>query len=105
MWLRSQKRRANDSDEAAQCDLADPEPHPSAEDELRIKQERQCVWEALEKLDEDEATVLEHCGLGDESYASFGQSRNLHPAAVKTRAFRARRKLQSLLEHSEAARL
>lgn len=103
MWLRSQKRRLIDSDETAQYNLADPELHPSAEDELRIKQERQSVREAIEKLDKDEATVLEHCGLGDESYASFGKSQNLHPAAVKTRAFRARRKLQSLLEHTEAA--
>jgi len=104
MWLRSQKRRQNDSDTAPQCDFPDLQPHPSAEEELHIKQERQRVWEAIEMLDEDEVTVLEHCGLGDESYVSFGQSRNLHPAAVKTRAFRARRKLRALLEHGEAVR-
>lgn len=99
MWLRSHGRRAqavrplDSADEAA---LTDP-----AEDALQHverTEHRARLRGALGALSRDERDVLVACSLDGRSYADYGRERGIHPAAVKSRAFRARRKLGALLD-------
>ena len=41
--------------------------------------------------------VLERCNLSGWTYAEYGRRTGAHPSAVKSRAFRARRRLSALL--------
>jgi DNA-directed RNA polymerase specialized sigma24 family protein len=49
------------------------------------------------QLKPKEREVVLHCMLRERSYAQFGAEAGVHPAAVKTRAFRARRRLGEIL--------
>ncbi len=97
MWLRSERRRARyhaepDDPEAVGVD---PAPDPAAALERRRRHAR--LREGLAQLDRDERDVVLTCALLGCSYAEFGRLRGLHPAAVKSRAYRARRRLRELL--------
>jgi DNA-directed RNA polymerase specialized sigma24 family protein len=49
--------------------------------------------------------VTLQCALGGASYAEYAKRRDLHPAAVKSRAYRARCRLRDLLgEEDEIGR-
>ncbi len=102
MCLRSQKRHPSESDEILETRWAPQDTRPSAEDEIGRSQLAQLLRCAIAELGEEDAAILERCCLGDESYADYGAATNLHPAAVKTRAFRARRRLREALESALA---
>lgn len=105
MWLRSRKRHTAEPEEMIEHHSIEIEPVPTAEDEIRSKRERRRVRDAIGLLNEEDAAILERCAIGEQSYASFGESHGLHPAAVKTRAFRARRKLRKILESGEPSQV
>ena len=46
----------------------------------------------------DERDVVRSCALQGQSYTEYGRRRGLHPSAVKSRAFRARKRLAYLLQ-------
>ncbi len=97
MLLRSKRRHPTDSDELLEQSHPQLENPPSADQELARFQERALLQRAMALLPREDFHILERCGLRDESYEAFGKSMRLHPAAVKTRAFRARRKLRDLI--------
>ncbi len=100
MWLRSKKRHPTESDEVLEMQRVPEDTHPDAEDQIEEKQLAALLHGAMEGLGDEDYAILERCALGDESYGDFGSAMRLHPAAVKTRAFRARRRLRELLEHA-----
>ncbi len=102
MSLRSQKRHPTESDEILETSWAPRDARPNAEEELEAEQRALLLRGAIAELGEEDVAILERCCLGDESYASFGAAMNLHPAAVKTRAFRARRRLREVVERAFA---
>jgi len=96
MWLRAERRRAPAEPLIAAEELA-RDPGPSALDQVLASELRGSVRRGLECLQPEERHVLLHCTLADRSYADYGQEAGLHPAAAKSRAFRARRRLSRLL--------
>jgi RNA polymerase sigma-70 factor (ECF subfamily) len=97
MLLRSKRRHPTDSDELLEQSHPQLENSPTADQQLARFQERALLQRAMARLSREDFHILERCGLRDESYEAFGKSMRLHPAAVKTRAFRARRKLRDLI--------
>jgi len=97
MWLRSEKRRS-ETFVPAEDDLhaIDPAPSPSAR--MAEREQRERIRRGLACLRDDEREVLTRCALEGSSYEEYGRSAGLHPAAVKSRAFRARRRLGIALE-------
>ena len=98
MCLRAARRRGEqpgtaDGREIEQ--LRDPAADPARRAEAREAQRR--LYAVLDRLPPAERDVIVHCGLRDESYASYAARSGLHPGAVKTRSFRGRRRLQALL--------
>jgi len=101
MWLRAERRRlrrAGSLDEAPPEALTDPAPDAAAG--LARRQAARRLREGLAGLGADERDVLECCVLEGRSYAEYGAERGLHPAAAKSRAFRARRRLRALLREA-----
>lgn len=98
MWLRSQARRARRTRALDDhCDEALADPRPNALETLQRDQRAAALHDALKRLRPDERDVLVGCALGERSYGDLGREIGLHPAALKTRAFRARRRLEALL--------
>jgi RNA polymerase sigma-70 factor (ECF subfamily) len=98
MWLRSQGRRAKRTralDDHVDAALVDSQ--PDALETVQRDQRAANLHEALRRLRPDEREVLVGCALGDRSYRDLGRETGLHPAALKSRAFRARRRLEALL--------
>ena len=99
MWLRSERRRSDRIQSTPDLDALDPEaPDPALDSALATRQETARVRLALAQLRPEDRDVLVRCGLGDESYGEYAHARGLHPAAVKSRAFRARQLLRAILE-------
>ncbi len=98
MWLRSQGRRAgltrslDDLDESL-CVA----PEASADETFAHRESTRRLREALAALPRDERDVVEACLLGERTYREFGRQTGVHPGALKSRAFRARRRLGELL--------
>ncbi len=99
MWLRSERRR-NDriqsSPDLDEVPALTREPAPDAR--LGHEQEADRLRDALGELRAEQRELLVHCAMGDESYLDFGRRHGLHPNAVKSRAFRARKGLRAILE-------
>ena len=98
MWLRSQRRRSEfqSDDEAPQLEiLSDDAANPATQAERQQSATR--LHRVLGQLKAEERDVLLRCGLCEESYDSYSKRTGLHPGAVKTRAFRGRRRLHALL--------
>jgi RNA polymerase sigma-70 factor (ECF subfamily) len=99
MWLRSQRRRREDrlfGEDGDLPHLVDSGPGPA---EILLQRERALrLGRGLRRLKGDERDVVRSCALEGQSYAEYGRRRGLHPAAVKSRAFRARRHLAHLLQ-------
>ena len=98
MWLRAERRRPGrpaPGGDPVDAELADPRPGP-AEELLRREGARRLA-RGLAQLSREERGVLEECALAGQSYAEFAARRGLRPAAVKSRAFRARQRLGALL--------
>ena len=103
MWLRSQKRRGEVSEALAPAlgGLHDPGPGPAEHADRRRRAGQ--LHRGLARLGREERDVLLCCGLGEESHASYAQRTGLHVGAVKTRAFRGRRRLHALLDEGATA--
>jgi RNA polymerase sigma-70 factor (ECF subfamily) len=98
MWLRSQRRRREDPlDDEPDFALATTARRSTA-DEAEWAQQVDRLRNGLESLPTEELEVVRGCALAGESYAEFSRRTGVHPAAAKSRAFRARRRLGKLLE-------
>ncbi len=98
MWLRTQRRRGElpaSSVEAELDALADAAPGPAERLDRRERVRR--LDAGLRRLPAADRDVLRHCALAEESYAAYSLRTGSHPAAVKSRAFRARQRLSALL--------
>ena len=99
MWLRAERRRGDRFQPVADPEsFATASAGAAADDRIAAREDERRVRTALAHLRPEERDLLLRCGLGNESYRDYGRSRGLHPAAVKSRAFRARRQMRSLLE-------
>ncbi|MGH0035457.1 MAG: RNA polymerase sigma factor [Myxococcota bacterium] len=106
MWLRSEKRRAaRTSDLERSHDPQWAEAAPGPGERLDAEQRRQRLLASLAALPPDEREVIQRCGLEELSYEQFSAERGLRPAAVKSRAFRGRRRLRALLARDGAPSL
>lgn len=98
MWLRAQRRRREvqtDVDASELAGLCDPAADPAAR--LLRRERRARLRAGLAQLAAEERDVVVCCALDGESYAAYGSRAGLHAGAVKSRAFRARRRLAALL--------
>jgi RNA polymerase sigma-70 factor (ECF subfamily) len=98
MWLRSERRRRSvhhDPVDPEQVSIPDPLGEPG--DRLDRHHERQRLHDAIESLPESDREIVRACSLAGLSYAEYGSRNGVHTAAVKSRAFRARRRLRELL--------
>jgi RNA polymerase sigma-70 factor (ECF subfamily) len=98
MWLRSQGRKAGRTralDAVDENALAAPD--PLSDESVSRKQRSGRLREALRTLPREERDVLEACVLGERTYSDFGSEIGIHPGALKSRAFRARRRLGHIL--------
>jgi RNA polymerase sigma-70 factor (ECF subfamily) len=98
MWLRSERRhrrRLVELDAGSEATLADPA--LDAPELLVRHQEASRLHQGMRTLRQDEREVLEHCALGGRSYADLARRTGTHPAALKSRAFRARQHLSLVL--------
>jgi RNA polymerase sigma-70 factor (ECF subfamily) len=98
MWRRTQSRRR----ESPLEDCGDGPPAETATarspaEHAEWRQQVDRLRDALIRLPQAEHEVLRSCVLEERSYADFGNRSGLHPAAVKSRAFRARRRLAKIL--------
>ncbi len=64
---------------------------------LEREENRQIVWECLEKLPEEQKQILILREVSGLSYEEIGAAMDLEPGTVKSRLFRAREKLAKLL--------
>jgi RNA polymerase sigma-70 factor (ECF subfamily) len=99
MWLRTQRRRAEVQGQRGEIEdayLADTAPGPGEEIDRRLLIAR--LREGIARLCGEERDVLMNCALAGLSYAEYGTRTGTHPAALKSRAFRARRHLGTLLQ-------
>ena len=102
MWLRSETRRGRGRTEPAEAldaELVDERDGP--EREVGRSELRRRVRLGVAQLPPDERQVVLACHLEGVSYEQFARDRGQHPAAVKSRAFRARRRLAEILETSD----
>jgi len=98
MWLRTQRQRSEIRWQSAHGDLplaVDGAPTPA--EALERREQLNHLWHGLHELSREEHDVVRSCALGGQSYAEYGGRKGIHPAAVKSRAFRARRRLAELL--------
>ncbi len=96
MWLRTERRRNRLlAIDGAPGEVADLAPDPA--ESVSALERRELLREGLLRLPHEERDVVVRCGLRGQSYAEYGARRGLHPGAVKSRAFRGRRRLSRLL--------
>ena len=100
-FLRSKSRKqqvsltVSDDDEDAQLDIPDPEADP--EQQLIKKISMQSVEEGLKTLPDKQRQILVMRELGGMSYAEIGAALSLEEGTVKSRIFRARKRLCTFL--------
>jgi len=100
MWLRSERRRSGLQRESIEGDTETiVDPTPAAPDLLDQKRRVSRLRQAIARLCREERDVIEHCTLAGLSYAEYAANAGVHPAAIKSRAFRARRHLARTLEN------
>ncbi len=98
MWLRAERRRQRRWVTSEAWDqLPRPDPSPTAAECVERASEVRQLARAVAALREDERVVVEQCALEGRTYEDLGQSLGVHAAAVKSRAFRARRQLRRFL--------
>lgn len=97
-FLRSKSRKqqvsltvSDDDDEDAQLDIPDPSSAP--EQQLMQKMSMQSVEEGLKTLPDKQRQILVMRELGGMSYAEIGKALSLEEGTVKSRIFRARKRL------------
>jgi RNA polymerase sigma-70 factor (ECF subfamily) len=99
MWLRAQRRRPELQGQRGEIDdayLADTAPGPGEEIDRRLRIDR--LRNGIARLCREERDVVMNCAMAGLSYAEYGARTGTHPAALKSRAFRARRRLGTLLQ-------
>ena len=100
-FLRSKSRKqqvsltVSDDDEDAQLDIPDPSSDP--EQQLMQKMSMQSVEEGLKTLPDKQRQILVMRELGGMSYAEIGKALSLEEGTVKSRIFRARKRLCTFL--------
>lgn len=101
-FLRSKSRKqqvsltvSDDDDEDAQLDIPDPKADP--EQQLIKKISMQSVEEGLKTLPDKQRQILVMRELGGMSYAEIGGALSLEEGTVKSRIFRARKRLCTFL--------
>lgn len=101
-FLRSKSRKqqvsltvSDDDDEDAQLDIPDPSSTP--EQQLIKKISMQSVEEGLKTLPDKQRQILVMRELGGMSYAEIGAALSLEEGTVKSRIFRARKRLCTFL--------
>lgn len=101
-FLRSKSRKqqvsltvSDDDDEDAQLDIPDPSSAP--EQQLMQKMSMQSVEEGLKTLPDKQRQILVMRELGGMSYAEIGAALSLEEGTVKSRIFRARKRLCTFL--------
>lgn len=100
-FLRSKSRKqqvsltVSDDDEDAQLDIPDPSSDP--EQQLIKKISMQSVEEGLKTLPDKQRQILVMRELGGMSYAEIGAALSLEEGTVKSRIFRARKRLCAFL--------
>lgn len=101
-FLRSKSRKqqvsltvSDDDDEDAQLDIPDPKADP--EQQLMQKISMQSVEEGLKTLPDKQRQILVMRELGGMSYAEIGKALSLEEGTVKSRIFRARKRLCTFL--------
>jgi len=101
-FLRSKSRKqqvsltvSDDDDEDAQLDIPDPSSTP--EQQLIKKISMQSVEEGLKTLPDKQRQILVMRELGGMSYAEIGKVLSLEEGTVKSRIFRARKRLCTFL--------
>ena len=101
-FLRSKKRRPqvsltahDDEDEDVQLDIPDPAADP--EGQLIKKLGMQSLSEGLKLLPDKQRQILVMRELGGMSYAEIGAALSLEEGTVKSRIFRARKRLSAYL--------
>ena len=100
-FLRSKSRKqqvsltVSDDDEDAQLDIPDPKADP--EQQLIKKISMQSVEEGLKTLPDKQRQILVMRELGGMSYAEIGKALSLEEGTVKSRIFRARKRLCTFL--------
>jgi RNA polymerase sigma-70 factor (ECF subfamily) len=101
MWLRSERRRARFSVALEEVEDAPPrDPTPAAWEILARRQRLEVLQRGVAALAPEERDVIRCCAIEGRSYAEYGAERGIHPAAAKSRAFRARQRLSRRLERS-----
>ena len=97
-FLRSKSRKqqvsltvSDDDDEDAQLDIPDPSSAP--EQQLMQKMSMQSVEEGLKTLPDKQRQILVMRELGGMSYAEIGKALSIEEGTVKSRIFRARKRL------------
>lgn len=96
-FLRSKSRKqqvsltVSDDDEDAQLDIPDPKADP--EQQLMKKISMQSVEEGLKTLPDKQRQILVMRELGGMSYAEIGKALSIEEGTVKSRIFRARKRL------------
>ena len=101
MWLRRQRRRAELqtlADENECPVVADSAPGPAEAFDRRQRAQR--LRQGITQLSGEERDVVLRCALAGQSYAEYSAQTGTRLAAVKSRAFRARRRLHALLREA-----
>jgi RNA polymerase sigma factor (sigma-70 family) len=97
MWLRAQRQRSQIRWRPADGDPLSGDAAPTPAEALERREQIRHLRQGLDELSREEHDVVRCCALGGQSYAEYGGRNGIHPAAVKSRAFRARRRLAELL--------
>ncbi len=97
MWLRTQRRQNETRWECADDLSIAVDAAPTPAEALERREQLNRLRGGLGKLSHEDHDVVSCCALDGQSFAEYGDRTGLHPAAVKSRAYRARRRLAELL--------
>jgi RNA polymerase sigma-70 factor, ECF subfamily len=101
VWLRTERRRGRYlQQDAERAHLEARDPAPQALEVLQLRERAARVHEGLGHLGIAERDVLLGVFMEDQDYATIASQNAAHRGAIKTRAFRARRRLRVLLAGS-----
>ncbi len=98
MWLRAERRRANRITSPGEREIEEVvDPRPGPVEDFSREEAARLLHDRIAALGPEDRDVIERCVLPERSYGEYGAERGIHPAAAKSRAFRARRRLAVLL--------
>jgi len=101
VWLRSERRRARQlTRDGVSVSLEAYDPAPQVPEALQLRERVAQVREGLTRLGTAERDVLLRVFMEGQDYQTIAMETAAHRGAIKTRAFRARRRLRVLLAGS-----